>query len=221
MTSQTAASGWLLLAQAQPDPPSIPHSAFVDYCRHLAMTAAMPSALALLERSRGGTDEDAKLARRLVANVAKVEDTLKATLATVTTSPALTRTEAGRVCLATVARAVLIDQTACPRGECCLTRLSSVPLITLSVTTPRSQSGLQKDTFVIATFLYHFVLAWMGVGGAAAWLAQSTQEWLAEQRGGIERLPEIPTRAQLLFFESLNRMIAYVTRIALCPGFVS
>lgn len=212
------AQEWLAIWKARPAPPSIAYSAFNDYCRHVVMRQSIPSAIAALERNRGEDSEDGKLATRVLENVARVEACFKTAHDMVLNSPLAKHSPAARTCLEEAARAVTIDQTPCARGTCCLTGLSTVPLVTVILTIPK-QSGSQRSTFCVCTVLYHFLMAWVCVNNMPALLAQYGNDWITEQRG-IDHLAEVPTHQQLSALNALNRQLAYLTLATSVPNYI-
>lgn len=219
MSQADPAMEWLALARTQPEIKQLSLGAFAVYCRHMLLMHAMPNVEAFMQQKSAGRDEAAELVRRLRAEVKTVEGVLEYTREVVHAS-CLARLETGRVCLASIRRALDITPPApCAEGVCCFTGLTT-GLARVVVHTPRSQSGTQKETFVIANFLWSFVAAWALIGMAPAEVVRLSQLWLVSQNFGIERLDEVPTEKHLKLFTSLNQALKLVQRYAACPGFI-
>lgn len=217
--SADPAMEWLALARDEPEVKQLPLSAFTVYCRHLLITQSMPNAPAFLQQTSAGRDADAELVRRLLAQVRQVEAALEHVCELVQNS-VLARFESGKVCLASVRRALdITPPVPSADGVCCLTGIGS-HLVSVTVHTPRSQTGTQKETFVVANFLWAFLAAWALIGMAPGEVARLSQAWLATQRGALDNLEDVPTQKHLQLFTSLNQALRLVQRTAACPGFI-
>jgi len=214
------AKEWLAAREAQPPPPVIAHAALYGFCRVLAMRMSTPGAISVLEDSSRSTDEDAHVARDAIAHVAAVENTLKLVHDKVIDC-AMAKTPAGRACLLGISHALTLDTAPCQGGQCCLTRLSDVPLCTLVLIQAGSQGGQRRETHVVAKCLYSFAVAWFGISGLVRELMQYTQDWIKHNGGGVGRLSEIPIVAQMHLLNALNKQIEVVWKAIHHPSFIA
>lgn len=217
--SADPAMEWLALARNEPEIKQLPLSAFTVYCRHLLITQSMPNAPAFLQQTATGRDADASLVRRMLTQVRQIESALEYVCDLVQNS-CLARLESGKVCLASVRRALdITPPSPNAEGVCCLTGITA-HLVSVTVHTPRSQTGTQKETFVVANFLWAFLAAWALIGMAPAEVARLSQAWLATQGGALDNLEDVPTQKHLQLFTSLNQALRLVQRMAACPGYI-
>lgn len=219
----TVASRWLVRWQRAAPPRQVSIDTWTQWCRFLVLQRALPNAMALMQQKAQGAEEgkDARLSRDVVAHV-RAMDKLWQELDQLVQGSALSRYDSGRLCLAAVRRAVRLDCSPCAEAqtECCITHIDDTPRVSVVVTTPRSQAGTHRETFVVAAFLQQLLYAWMLVGRTAQTAYEYAEDWLQQQHHSLQRLEEVPTSKQVLLLHALNGAVRYVQRMAACPGFI-